>query len=170
MSKFRRMVKKILREELIQFLSEDEKGNILLSEQEEFVKNIVLNKHLIFGDAKRLKISKNAVVNNATFNLVSGEIIIEDWVFFGHNVSIITGTHDVNALGKSRMNSIPTEKRDVVIRTGAWIASNATIIGPCVIGENAVVAACSLVNRDVPPNTIVGGVPAKTIREIPLRK
>jgi acetyltransferase-like isoleucine patch superfamily enzyme len=170
MRKFKEIVKRILKEELLQILSEDEKGKIMLREQEEFIKDIILNKHLVFGEPARLKMSKKTAVNNATFNTVSGEIVIEDWVFFGHNVSVITGTHDFNSLGKERMDNIPGEKRDVIIRRGAWIASNATIIGPCVVGENAVVAACSLVNRDVPPNTVVGGVPARIIKEIQLKK
>jgi acetyltransferase-like isoleucine patch superfamily enzyme len=132
---------------------------------ERCVQNQLLHHYLLFGVPERLKIAASAVVNNALFNTSSGSITIEDGAFFGHSVSVITGTHDADAVGEKR-RCFPTSGRDIVIKRGAWIASNATILGPCVIGENAVVAACSLVKNDVPPKTIVAGVPAKTLRMI----
>jgi len=53
-----------------------------------------------------------------------------------------------------------------VIKDGVWVASNATIIGPCIIGENAVIGAGSVVLGDVEPYTIVAGNPARVIRKI----
>jgi acetyltransferase-like isoleucine patch superfamily enzyme len=132
---------------------------------ERCVKNQLLNHYLVFGAPKRLKIAASAVVHNALFNTMSGSISIEEDVCFGHSVSVITGTHDADAVGEKRRN-FPTSGRDITIKRGAWIASNSTILGPCVIGEDAVVATCSLVRNDVPPRTIVAGVPAKTIRTI----
>ena len=52
------------------------------------------------------------------------------------------------------------------IGRNAWIGSNSTVLPGVTIGENAVVAAGAVVNKDVPANTIVGGVPAYVIREI----
>ena len=54
----------------------------------------------------------------------------------------------------------------VVIRKNAWIGANATILPGVTVGENAIVAAGAVVSKDVPANTIVGGVPAKIIRHI----
>lgn len=126
----------------------------------------VLHNYSVFGESSKLKLSDNSVVNNALFNLSCGSITVEDWVFFGHNVSILTGTHDITKFGRERQLAIPTDGRDIIIKNGAWIASNATVIGPCTIGENSVIMVGSVVIRDVEPGTVVGGVPAKFIRKI----
>jgi acetyltransferase-like isoleucine patch superfamily enzyme len=132
----------------------------------EYLKKNLPTQYLVFGDDSRLKIAKTAVVNNALFNLSSGSITIEDYAFFGHNVTILTGTHDYQKIDRERQVSAPISGRDVLIERGAWIASNTTILGPCTIGEHAVVAAGALVNKDVPPYAVVTGVPAKIIKEI----
>ncbi|MGD0995605.1 MAG: acyltransferase [Candidatus Bathyarchaeia archaeon] len=108
----------------------------------------------VYGDPTRLKIASTAVVSNASFNLSSGTIFIEDYVFFGSNVSVITGIHDIKKMGLERQLAVPTSGRDITIKRGAWIASNVTILGPCTIGENAVVGACCLIRHDVPANTV----------------
>jgi acetyltransferase-like isoleucine patch superfamily enzyme len=125
-----------------------------------------LTRMLVHGDRSRLHIAATATVNNALFNLSAGEVTIRDHAFFGHNVSVLTGTHDVTKFGAERKNAHPREGRDVVVGEGVWVASNATIIGPCTIGDHAVVGACSLVQGDVEPYTVVAGVPAKEIRRI----
>ena len=132
---------------------------------ERCVREQLLHRYQLFGTPERLRIAVSAEVNNALFNTSSGSITIEEGAFFGHSVSVITGTHDADAVGDKRRDW-PSSGYDIVIKRGAWIASNATILGPCVIGEDAVVAACSLVRNDVPPRTIVAGVPAKIVRMI----
>ena len=125
-----------------------------------------LYKYLLYGTEERLEIDETAVVNNATFNTISGDIKIGEYVFFGLNVSVLTGTHDYNKFGSERQMAVPAFEKDVIIKEGAWLASNVTVIGPCIIGEHSVVAAGSLVNKDVPPYTIVAGIPAKVIKKI----
>jgi acetyltransferase-like isoleucine patch superfamily enzyme len=120
----------------------------------------------VFGDRKRVSIHPTANVNNALFNTASGEITVEEYAFFGHGVRLITGTHDYTRLGEERQRAIPLTGHDIVVRAGAWIGSGATVLGPCTIGEHAVVAAHALVNRDVPSFTIVGGAPARPLRTI----
>lgn len=61
---------------------------------------------------------------------------------------------------------MPKSGRDVVIEEGVWVSSGATLVGPCRIGANAVVAVGAVVLGDVAPYTIVGGVPAKVLRTI----
>lgn len=122
---------------------------------------------LVFGDPACVSVAATAIVNNALFNTVSGRIVVEEEAFFGHNVCVLTGTHDVATLGLARQSASPVSGRDVVIKTGAWVASNATVLGPCVVGEHAVVAAGAVVVRDVLPYTIVGGVPARVIGQVP---
>ncbi len=125
-----------------------------------------LTRMLVHGDRSRLHIAPTATVNNALFNLSAGEITIGEHAFFGHNVSVLTGTHDVSKFGQERKDAHPREGRDVVIKEGVWVATNATIVGPCTIGEHAVIGACSLVQHDVEPYTVVAGVPAKEVKRI----
>jgi acetyltransferase-like isoleucine patch superfamily enzyme len=86
--------------------------------------------------------------------------------FLGLHFTVLTGTHDYNTFDRERQTTVPGVGRDVIIKKGAWLASNVTVIGHCIIGEHSVVAAGSVVNKDVPPYTIVGGIPAKVIRKI----
>jgi acetyltransferase-like isoleucine patch superfamily enzyme len=120
----------------------------------------------VHSDPSRLHIDPTAVVNNALFNLSSGDITIGKYAFFGHNVAILTGTHDITKFGKERQTSWPRSGRDVVVGEGAWLASDVLVLGPCVIGEHAVVGAGSLVLDDVDPFAIVAGRPSKFIRSI----
>jgi acetyltransferase-like isoleucine patch superfamily enzyme len=125
-----------------------------------------LYKYLVHGDRARLHVHPTAVVNNALFNLGSGHITVGEWAFFGHNVSVLTGTHDIDKFGRERQLAIPRSGRDIVIGEGAWLASNVMVLGPCVIGAHAVVGGGSLVMGDVEPYTIVAGSPAKVLRTI----
>jgi acetyltransferase-like isoleucine patch superfamily enzyme len=122
---------------------------------------------LIYGDPGRLHVHPTAVVNNALFNLSSGEITVGEYAFFGHTVSVLTGTHDWTKFGAERQVAVPKSGRDVVIEEGAWVSSNAIVVGPCRIGAHSVVGVGSLVLRDVEPYSIVAGSPAKVLRKIP---
>ncbi len=122
---------------------------------------------LVYGDPARLHIAPTAVVNNALFNLSSGEITVGDYAFFGHNVSVLTGTHDWTTFGAERQVAVPKSGRDVVIEEGVWVSSNAIVVAPCRIGAHAVVGVGSLVLRDVEPYTVVAGNPARVLRTIP---
>lgn len=128
------------------------------------VLEVTMHQPRIFGNPSRLAIHPSAQVNDALFNLNSGTITIANEVFFGHGVSLITGRHNPEATGRVRQIDYPQSGCDIVIEQGAWIASNVTVLGPCRIGENAVVGAHSLVLKDVPANTIVAGVPARVLR------
>ncbi len=122
---------------------------------------------LVYGDPARLHLHPTAIVNNALFNLSSGEITVGEYAFFGHNVSVLTGTHDWTRFGAERQVAVPTSGRDVVIEEGAWVSSNAIVVAPCRIGAHAVVGVGSLVLRDVEPYTVVAGNPARILRTIP---
>ena len=126
-----------------------------------------LYQHRWHGRPERLKIHETAVVNNALFNVSGGTITVGKDAFFGHDVAVLTGTHDIDKFGRERQLAIPRSGRDIVIGEGAWVASNAMVLGPCVIGANAVVGGGSLVMGDVAPYTIVAGAPARVLRTIP---
>jgi acetyltransferase-like isoleucine patch superfamily enzyme len=117
--------------------------------------------------ARRVFVGENVVLGDAVLNVVSGDIRIGDHSFLGHGVSLLTGTHDYRARRAQRQTSSPATGHDIVIGKGVWIASNVTVIGPCTIGDDAVVAAGAVVAMpEVPAATIVGGVPARIIGRV----
>jgi len=108
------------------------------------------------------RIGRNVFINqNCTFYDLGG-ITIGDEAMIGPNVSLITSGHP---LDPAERRAFVTAK-PIVIGRNVWIASGATIIGGVTVGENAVVAAGSVVTKHVPPNTLVGGNPAYVIRAI----
>ena len=125
-----------------------------------------LYRYQVHGKLERLHIHPSAIVNNALFNVSGGEITIGEYAFFGHEVAVLTGTHDITKFGRERQTTFPRSGRDVVIEEGVWVASHAMVLGPVRIGKHAVVAAGSLVLEDVAPYTVVAGRPAKLIKKI----
>ena len=115
--------------------------------------------HTNFG--RHIFIGKNVFINHGCSFLDLGGITIEDDVMIGPQVNIITENHPVDP--KSRKS---LELKSVTIKRNAWIGANATILPGVIIGENSIVAAGAVVTKDVPDNTIVGGVPAKLIKKI----
>ncbi len=130
------------------------------------LRDICMSAPTIRGDERLVSIHRTARVQNALFNVGCGRVTVEEDAFFGYNVCLLTGRHDVTKFGKERKRTVPREGCDIVIRRGAWVATNAIVLGPCEVGEHAVVAAGSVVTRDVPPYHIVAGNPARTIRRI----
>jgi len=142
-----------------------------------FIKNIIYNwlftkfeifalyHYLVYGEKERLTLSKTCSLNNAIFNVVGGRITIGEYVFFGHNVLLLTGSHDYHQLSSERMAGI-LEGNDIVVEEGVWIASGAIVIGPSRIGRYSVVAAGAVVKGDVPEYTLVAGVPARVVKSI----
>src|SRR6266568_6434350 len=109
-----------------------------------------------------ISIGRNVFVNqNCTFYDLGGLDIADD-VMIGPNVSIITAGHPLEP-SQRRAATIGTP---IVIEKNVWIAAGAIIIGGVTVGENSVVAAGSVVTKDIPPNTLAGGNPAKVIRSI----
>ena len=108
-----------------------------------------------------ITIGKKVFINHACSFLDMGGITIEDQVLIGPKVSIITENHPLNPADRHRMLCKP-----VLIKRNAWIGAGATILPGVTIGENAIVAAGAVVSKDVPDNTIVGGVPAKVLKTI----
>jgi acetyltransferase-like isoleucine patch superfamily enzyme len=115
--------------------------------------------HTNFGQFTR--IGKRVFINHACSFLDIGGITIEDDVKLGPRVNLTTENHPLE----------PTERKTllikpIVIKRNAWIGAGATILPGVTIGENAVVAAGAVVSRDVPPNTVVAGVPAKVVKTL----
>ncbi|PXX96443.1 acyltransferase [Halomonas sp. LBP4] len=121
----------------------------------------------IWGDKSRVHLDRATIsVNDLLINTRSGHVTVEEECFFGHRCMLLTGTHDYQKTGKERLAAVPDTGRDIHVKRGVWVGSGSTVLGPAVIGENAVVAAGSLVVGDVPANTIVAGRPAKPVKKI----
>jgi acetyltransferase-like isoleucine patch superfamily enzyme len=115
--------------------------------------------HTNFG--RFIQIGKNVFINHACSFLDMGGITIEDHVLIGPKVNLITENHPLNPANRRSLITKP-----IVVKRNAWIGAGATILPGVTIGENAVVAAGAVVSKDVPANTVVGGVPAKHIKNI----
>lgn len=116
---------------------------------------------LYINYGKHTSIGKNVFINFDCVFLDLGGITIEDNVLIAPKVSLLSEGHPVSP--SERQSLIPGH---IHIGKNAWIGAGATIMQGVTIGENAVVAAGAVVSKDVPANTIVGGVPAKTIKTI----
>lgn len=111
---------------------------------------------------ENIRIGRNVFVNQNCTMYDLGGIDIADDVMIGPNVSIITSGHPIEP---SRRRSFVIAK-PIVIERNVWIAAGATILGGVTVGENSVVAAGAVVTRNVPPDSLVAGNPARVIRSI----
>lgn len=93
-----------------------------------------------------------------------GGVTIGDRTLVGYRAQLLSANHVVPA-GRGRIFDSGHERKPVVIGADAWIGAAAIILPGVTVGEGAVVAAGSVVTRDVPPYTIVAGVPARVVRE-----
>ena len=110
---------------------------------------------------KNITLGKNVFINAGCKFQDQGGIFIDDDALVGHGVVIATLDHDMDPEKRHALHPAP-----VHIGKKVWIGANATITSGVTIGDNAVVAAGAVVTRDVPNDTIVGGVPAKPIKKI----
>ena len=92
-------------------------------------------------------------------------ITIEDYVSLAGNVYILTHSNPTEPI-REILGDEATKIAPVIIKRGAWIAVSVVILPGVTIGENSIVAAGAVVTKDVPPYSIVGGAPAKVIKDI----
>ena len=110
---------------------------------------------------KNITVGDQVFINAGCKFQDQGGIIIEEGALIGHGVVLATLDHDLDPAKRQQLHPAP-----IHIGKKVWIGSNAVVTKGVTIGDNSVVAAGAVVNRDVPPNTIVGGVPAKIIGKI----
>lgn len=118
-----------------------------------------------------IHVGRECFINYSCTFLDVAPITLGNGVWIGANVTLATPNHPF--LAEERLNAdYPDGRHDleysapITIKDGCWICSGVTICGGVTIGENSIVAAGSIVTRDIPPNSIAAGVPAKVLREI----
>ena len=110
---------------------------------------------------KNISVGEGVFINACCHFQDHGGVTLDDGCQIGHNVVFATLNHE---LLPERRNV--THPAPIVLGKKVWVGSNATILQGVTIGDNAVVAAGAVVTKDVPANTIVGGVPARVIKRI----
>ena len=115
--------------------------------------------HTDFG--LNITVGKGVFINSGCTFQDQGGISIGEGSLIGHQVSIATINHDMDPAKRASMSFRP-----VVIGKDVWIGDHASILPGVTIGDGAVVAAGAVVTKDVPPRTVVGGVPARVIKTI----
>jgi Acetyltransferase (isoleucine patch superfamily) len=114
---------------------------------------------------KNAFIGKNCKISSHTF--ICEGVTIEDDVFIGHNVAFINDSYPRATAAEGKLQTEADWKVETtLVKKGASIGSGSTILANITIGENAIIGAGSVVTKDVPPNLIVAGNPAKVIRRV----
>lgn len=110
---------------------------------------------------QNIRFGKNVFVNTGCTFMDRGGITIGDRVLVAPKVNLVTTGHPIEP--ETRRDTV---SRPIVIRENAWIGIGASVMPGVTVGENSIVAAHAVVTNDVPPNVIVGGIPAKIIKHI----
>lgn len=114
---------------------------------------------------KNIKLGKRLSINaNCCFQDWGG-IEIGDDCQIGHNVVLATTDHHLSP--NKRHDLI---NKNIVLGKSVWVGSNSVIVGGVTVGDGAVIAAGAVVTKDVPANTVVGGVPARIIKKIEIEE
>lgn len=108
---------------------------------------------------KRLKVGKRVFINHSFTAMAIGGITIGEGTMIGPNVTVVTDNHDLQ-------NRMVLLCRPVHIGKNVWIGACASIMPGVTIGDNAVIAGGAVVAKDVEPNTVVGGNPAKILKRL----
>ena len=118
-------------------------------------KNILIGAHVI--------VRPGSVIEADEF----AKVVIEDNVMLGPNVYFYVNDHKFERRDIPLIDQGYLPSEDIIVKNGAWIGANSTILCGVTIGVNAVIGAGSVVTKDVPDFAIVAGVPAKVIKYIP---
>ncbi len=120
-----------------------------------------------FYTYKTIDIGDNVSINrNPIFMATKSRIIIGNKVMFGYNVTVIGGDHNTSVVGQFMgdvQDKMPENDQDVIFEDDIWVSSGVIILKGVRVGRGSIVAAGAVVNKDVLPYSVVGGVPAKMI-------
>jgi acetyltransferase-like isoleucine patch superfamily enzyme len=116
----------------------------------------------------KLKLGSGVSTADAIFNISSGNITIGDNTLLGHGVMILTGFHRFHngKLAKLQPNSpkeVPDEGYDITIGNGCFLGSGVIVLSGLTIGDNTIIGAGAVVDKDIPSNVFAAGIPARII-------
>ena len=121
-------------------------------------RNFIAEENVRFNFPQNLKIGDDVFLNRGVYLDTKGGIDLGDLVGLAEDVQVFTHTH-------SESDHVARKYGEVCLKDFVMVNSGATILPSVTIGEQSIVAAKALVHKDVPPNVLVGGVPAKILRE-----
>ena len=143
----------------------------LLSEDYHFAKRgkgCTIGRDCIINSASMIELGNNVSIGpRAVLYAIYKKIIFGDNVLLGPHVTIVNGDHSIRNVGVPLIDNhekLPEDDADIIIGDESWICANVTVLKGVNIGRGCVVAAGAVVVNDTPPYTIVGGVPAKVLR------
>ena len=110
---------------------------------------------------KNIRVGKHVFINHCCEFMDRGGITIGDDVLIAPKVNLITISHPLHPADRRATFTAP-----IVIKNGVWIGVAATVLPGVTVGENSIVAAGAVITKDVPPDTLVAGIPAKIIKKI----
>ena len=110
---------------------------------------------------KNIKLGEDVFINSGCHFQDQGGITIGDHSLVGHNCVLATLNHDQDPMKRADLHPAP-----IVIGNRVWLGANVTVLPGVTIGDGAIVAAGAVVSKDVPPNTVVGGTPARVLKTL----
>lgn len=125
-----------------------------------FGKGVRIDYRVKINNPENIEIGNHVSINWGVNLIAPAGIIIGDYCRISSGVKIINSGLNLDTFPREHISN------PVVLEKNVWIATNALIVGGVTIGENSVVASGAVVTKDVPANVLVGGVPAKIIKEL----
>jgi len=129
--------------------------------------NLHPSSSVILG-AENMKFGNNvSIPKYATLMSTDAKLIVGNNVLMGRKVTVVTGNHRIDVVGKTIWDShdkLPENDKDIVYEDDIWTGANVTVLAGAHISRGCVIAAGAVVNKYIPPYSIVGGVPAKVLK------